>query len=51
MYAEAIGRPVTDVLAAIMTIVVVNGIPEAACASVLTLGIGKALLVYKRKYQ
>lgn len=51
MYAEAIGRPVTDVLAAIMTIVVVNGIPEAACAGVLTLGIGKALLVYKRKYQ
>lgn len=51
MYAEAIGRPVTDVLAAIMTIVFVNGIPEAVCAGVLTLGIGKALLVYKRKYQ
>ncbi len=48
-YAEAVGRPATDVLVAILTIVLVNGVPEALCAGVLTLGIGKALLVYKRK--
>ncbi len=47
-YAKAIEQPVREVLAAILAIVVGNGIPEAICAGVLTVGIGKALLVYKR---
>lgn len=48
-YAKVLEVPVSGVLAAVLSIVVVNGIPEAVCAGVLTVGIGKALLVYKRK--
>lgn len=48
-YAKVLEVPVSGVLAAVLSIVVVNGIPEAICAGVLTVGIGKALLVYKRK--
>jgi uncharacterized membrane protein len=47
-YAQAIEKPVGAVLAAIIAIVVGNGIPEAICAGVLTVGIGKALLIYRR---
>jgi uncharacterized membrane protein len=47
-YAQAIGKSVGAVLAAIIAIVVGNGIPEAVCAGILTVGIGKALLVYRR---
>ncbi len=49
-YAEALKISVNGVAAAILAIVVGNGIPEAICAGVLTVGIGKALLVYKRKH-
>jgi uncharacterized membrane protein len=47
-YAEAIQKPLSAVLTAIAAIVVGNGIPEAICAGVLTVGIGKALLIYRR---
>lgn len=48
-YAEAINKSANEVLAAILAIVIGNGVPEAICAGVLTVGIGKALLVYKRR--
>lgn len=48
-YAKVLEVPVTNVVAAILAIVFGNGIPEAICAGVLTTGIGKALLVYKRR--
>lgn len=48
-YAEAVKISANEVLAAILTVVIGNGIPEAICAGVLTVGIGKALLVYKRR--
>ncbi len=48
-YAQATQNAVEMVGAAILAIVLGNGIPEAICAGVLTAGIGKVLLVYKRR--
>ncbi len=44
-YAAAVGEQVDLLLVAIMSVVCINGIPEAMIAALLTLTVGKALLV------
>ena len=49
-FADAVGKEVSGILNYIITGVVVgNGVPEAIVAGIITVGVGKALLVVNRK--
>ena len=48
-YAEATGRAIDGLYKAIMTIIVMNGVPEAIVASIITVAICKALLKLEKK--